>query len=49
MRMRIASFNVENLFDLAKALALTTWGKGKGVSVCAHARLKRRLPIVALS
>lgn len=40
--MRIASFNVENLFDRAKALALPTWADGK-VILDQHARINELL------
>lgn len=29
--MRLATFNVENMFDRAKAMNLGTWADGKGV------------------
>jgi hypothetical protein len=32
--MRIASFNVENLFERAKALNLESWTPGTTVPVC---------------
>jgi endonuclease/exonuclease/phosphatase family metal-dependent hydrolase len=38
--MKLASFNVENLFERARALNLTTWSKGKGV-LAAYERFNR--------
>ena len=40
--MRIASFNVENLFDRARALNLDTWADGKPI-LEKHARINRLL------
>jgi endonuclease/exonuclease/phosphatase family metal-dependent hydrolase len=40
--LRIASFNVENLFDRARALNLETWAEGKPV-LQKHARINRLL------
>jgi endonuclease/exonuclease/phosphatase family metal-dependent hydrolase len=40
--MRIASFNVENLFDRARALNLETWAEGKPI-LEKHARINRLL------
>jgi hypothetical protein len=40
--VRIASFNVENLFDCARALNLRTWAQGKPI-LTKHARLNALL------
>lgn len=40
--MRIASFNVENLFSRARALNLETWAEGRGI-LAAYSRLNARL------
>ncbi|MDQ3805746.1 MAG: endonuclease/exonuclease/phosphatase family protein [Acidobacteriota bacterium] len=46
--MRIASFNVENLFSRARALNQETWAEGKGV-LAAYSRLNTRLQQPAYS
>src|SRR5688572_28906902 len=40
--MRIASFNVENLFSRARAMNLETWSEGKDV-LAEYSRLNTRL------
>jgi hypothetical protein len=44
LAMRIASFNVENLFERAKALNLESWTPGKPILAAQAADRRRRPP-----